>query len=170
MEIVNIFATYLYSFQYNTSSINEYDRLIALWRDVEYVNKFAKDNNVKNTDDFVAKVMQDAKDISLFLTNIVKDGSLLGTYFSPYNDNEMGFKVLSLQKGKNKKGSNLRLYAIKIAENLFVITGGAIKITQTTQEHPDMKEEHSKLNLAKQYLESKEVFDEETFYELLLSN
>ena len=168
MEIVNIFATYLYAFRYDNID-NEYRRLIKLWTDTEYVKKFAEDNNIKNKNNFIDKVAQDADDIDDFLKYIVEDGNLLGDYFAPYNDSELGFKILSLQKGK-KKQSNLRIYAIKIAENLFVITGGAIKITQTTQEHQDTKKEHTKLKQAKQYLESEGVFDEETFYELLNSN
>jgi hypothetical protein len=73
---------------------------------------------------------------------------------------------LSLQKGKLKK-NGLRYYAIKIDENCFIITGGAIKMTQTMQEHPDSVNELLKLEKGKSFLIKNGIIDDASFYELL---
>ncbi|NLA24310.1 MAG: hypothetical protein GX879_05015, partial [Bacteroidales bacterium] len=63
--------------------------------------------------------------------------------------------------------NQLRYYAIKIDDNCFLITGGAIKMSQKMQEHPDTNNELKKLNKAKEYFKEIGVFDAESFYELL---
>lgn len=73
--------------------------------------------------------------------------------------------MLSLQKGKIKR-NQLRLYAIKIDDDCFVITGGAIKMSQKMDEHEDTALELVKLNNARIYLNSKDVFNQDSFFEL----
>ena len=66
----------------------------------------------------------------------------------------------------------LRLYAIKIDEDTFVITGGAIKLPlhhlMDDREHTRI--ELQKLKSAKSYLKENGVFDEESFFEFLNEN
>ena len=50
----------------------------------------------------------------------------LSFYFVPLFDKEVGFKVLSLRKGKTSKQDGLRLYAIKIDDDLLIIQNGII--------------------------------------------
>ena len=52
-------------------------------------------------------------------------------------------------------------------ENCFVITGGAIKMSQKMQDHPDTNNELEKLMEARRYLKSNDVFDDDSFFELL---
>jgi hypothetical protein len=49
-----------------------------------------------------------------------------------------------------------------------VITGGAIKMSQTMQGHPDTDNELIKLKEARAYLKQNDVFDEDSFFELLI--
>ena len=73
-----------------------------------------------------------------------------------------------MQKGKIEEYKNtLRIYAIKIDENCFLITGGAIKMSQKMQDHPDSNNELSKINKAKEYLKDNDVVDEDSFYEFI---
>ena len=100
------------------------------------------------------------------LTSIAKGNNLLRLedFFVPLNDLETGTKTLSLRKGKRYK---LRLYAVRIDENLFLITGGVIKIVHKMKEHPDTQREKQKLQTAKMYLQRNYVFDSDSFYELI---
>jgi hypothetical protein len=50
---------------------------------------------------------------------------------------------------------------------MFVVTGGAIKLTRTMSEHPDTVKELSKLNRCKEYLNSMGIFDDHSFFETL---
>lgn len=49
-----------------------------------------------------------------------------------------------------------------------MITGGAIKMSQKNDDHPDTKNEMKKINRVKQFLQAHDVFDEDSFYELLI--
>ena len=59
------------------------------------------------------------------------------------------------------------MYAIRIDNNCFVITGGAIKMSQKMQDHKDTQEELKKLNKAKDYLADNDVHDIDSFTELI---
>ena len=166
MEIVNIFANKLFAIRYNGELDNEYDRLMELWTSVSYLNDFAIKNMVNDISFFVTKKLADAEDIQDLLDKIVSNNEDLETYFRPLFDKETGYKVLSFQKGKIVK-NELRFYALKIDDNCFLITGGAIKMTQTMQEHPDTNKELGKLSSVKLYLKTNHVFDGDSFYELL---
>ena len=53
----------------------------------------------------------------------------------------------------------LRLYAIRIDHNTFVITGGGIKLVRTMQEDKLLEEELQKLKDTQQYLIENNLFD-----------
>lgn len=165
MEIVRIFADQLFAFRYRDESDNEYDRLMDLWVDVAYLRSFAIKNKVLNVNEFINDILQDAEEIQDFLENLNQNNQPYGFYFEPLQFAERT-RVLSLQKGKIKR-NQLRLYAIKIDDDCFVITGGAIKMSQKMDEHEDTALELVKLNNARIYLNSKDVFNQDSFFELL---
>jgi hypothetical protein len=168
MKIVPIFANQLFAIQYTSKGSNEYDRLMDLWTNVEYLRNYAKNNQIQNTKEFIDNIIRDAEYIQDVLAKIEKEEEPLETFFRPLNDLETNITVLSLQKGKIKR-STLRLYAIKIDTNLFVITGGAIKLHDVwkMKDHPDTSKELKKLDRTRNFLKENDVFDEDSFYELL---
>ncbi len=169
MKIVTIFAEKLYTFHYPNETANEYDRLMELWTDVLYLREYAKKNSIADTTKFIRDIRNDAEYIQDLIEKMANNKGKLDTFFKPLDDLETRIKVLSLQKGKIRQ-SYLRLYAIKVDENLFVIVGGAIKLAYTMKEHPDTQHEKVKLERAKNYFQSEQVFDIDSFYELLMEN
>ena len=171
MKIVNIFANKLFSFHYDDQEDNEYDRLMDLWNDTEYVRSFLKENerdipygNTKISD-LIKWIREDAISIDDQLVTFVKsDGKELRTFFKPLVNSEYQFKVLSLQKGRRHY---LRLYAIKVDEGTFVITGGAIKLHHLMEDRLHTQLELSKLKCAQDYLKKHGVFDCDSFFEYL---
>jgi hypothetical protein len=125
-----------------------------------------KENNITNVKKIVKDILQDAEQIQDFLDNISINKEPYGFYFEPLQNSERN-KLLAFQKGKIKENI-LRYYAIKLDENCFVITGGAIKMSQKMQEHPDTTNELKKLEKARVYLKQNGVFDEDSFFELLI--
>ncbi|MDX2279964.1 MAG: hypothetical protein NW218_10275 [Saprospiraceae bacterium] len=87
-------------------------------------------------------------------------------YFSALNPAESKNPDLPLQKGKIRKDW-LRLYAVKIDHDCFVITGGAIKMSQAMQDHPDTNKELGKMRAARIFLRQNGVFDDDSFFEFL---
>ena len=61
----------------------------------------------------------------------------------------------------------LRVYAIRLEKNVFVITGGAIKLTHTMQDRLHTQEELNKLNQCRQYLLDNGVFDSDSFISMI---
>lgn len=166
MKIVDIFAHTLFTFHYQGEVDNEYDRLMDNWTDVSFLRSYAKKNKVENINQFVKDRLKDAEQIQDLLEEITSNKEPLEYYFRTLFDNESGAKILSLQKGKIEK-NGIRLYAIKIDENCFVITGGAIKMSQTMQDHPDSNEELKKIHRAKSFLQENTIVDKDSFYELI---
>ncbi len=164
MKIISIFADQLFAFHYDGEADNEYDRCMELWTDINFLKKYAQDNGIKNTTKFVNEVLEDAEQIQDFLEDINQNKEPFGFYFEPLQESEFK-KVLALQKGKIKRNI-LRYYAIKLDDNCFIITGGAIKMSQKMQDHPDTDNELRKLNKAREYLRKNGVFDEDSFFEL----
>lgn len=165
IKIVSIFASSLYAMHYEGEEQNEYIRLMYLWMDLSYLQQYAKDNNIKDRKAFVEEIPEDAESIQDFMDAVEEGEVALDAFFRPLDNMESGFKELSLQKGKSRRGSHLRLYAIRIDEETYVITGGAIKLVFTMQESEDLMEEKRKLEFAKAYLQSEGVFDKDSFQE-----
>ena len=167
MKIVAIFAEKLYACQYDNETFNEYARLMNLWTDVVYLRQYASQNYIADKWNFITEVMQDAKFIDDLIEEIIRDRAQLESFFRPLNDVETGVKILSFQKGKRYK---LRIYAVKLDKNLFLITGGAIKLVHKMKEHLDTQIEKDKLEQVKIYLKNNFVFDGDSFYELINEN
>jgi len=167
MKIVPIFAKKLFAFHYDDEVFNEYERLMNLWTDIEYLRNFAIENNVKEKKTFIENVKENAEYIQDIMEDISMDKGRLEHFFRQLNDLETGERELSLQKGKLSQ-CELRLYAVKIDNNLFVITGGAIKLKHIIKmdDHPDTFKEKKKLHKARDYFRENGVFDEDSFYEL----
>lgn len=169
MKIVSIFADRLFAFHYNDEMYNEYDRLMDLWIDVGYLHAYAKQNNVKDVSEFINDILQNTEEIQDVLDKINQTRQPYRSYFEPLQESERKKSILPFQKGKIRK-NQLRLYAIKLDDNCFVITGGAIKMSQKMEEHPDTAKELVKLNNARSYLNQNGVIDEDSFFELLSEN
>ena len=175
MKIVAIFAQRLFAFRYKDEADNEYNRLLDLWTDTEYVRNFLNANekdipNHKTKRKFVEYIRQDAYSIDEQLIRITETtDQSLSHFFKPLHNNEYEFKILSLQKGRQHC---LRLYAIKIDEDTFVITGGAIKLPlhHLMEDREHTRVELQKLERAKSYLRENGVFDEDSFFEFLNEN
>lgn len=172
MKIVNIFAYKLFAFHYEGEEDNEYDRLLDLWTNTEYVRNFLTENEKdipkgKTKRQFVEYIREDAQCIDEQLIKITETtDEPLSYFFQSLDNNEYQLKTLSLQKGRRHC---LRLYAIKIDNNTFVITGGAIKLPlqHLMQDREHTQLELEKLKKAKDFFKENGVFDEDSFYEFL---
>lgn len=175
MEIDCIFAPSLFAFRYEDEMDNEYDRLMYLWDDVEYIFEFLKNNREdipkdRSIEQLADWIVEDAIKIDEKLIEITEStDKTLSYFFQPLHNQEYKIKVLSLQKGKKGRKSCLRIYAIKISENIFVITGGAIKLPlhHLMEDREHTLEELKKLEKTKNFLKSKGVFDDDSFFEFI---
>lgn len=97
MKIVAIFAHRLFAFKYEGEADNEYDRLLDLWMDTEYVRSFLNANEKdipshKTKRQFVEYIREDAINIDEQLIRITETtDQLLSYFFKPLHNNEHRF-------------------------------------------------------------------------------
>ncbi len=173
----------LYSILYHTETQHEFIRLFEQWRDPEYLESFFSTHiddlqsgfwgNI-SIEDAIFQTMSEANSLEKELIKIAKMGkkdqySTLSSLFRPLFDNTTAINPLERNKVKGySKRSWLRMYAIRIDSNLFVITGGGIKLTPTMNERAHLKLELKKLDIVKDYLREEDNYDDHPIFELFI--
>lgn len=169
MKIVHTFVTGLYAFKYDDEEFDELTRLLEEWNDIQFLESFFEfhQNDLKyfkiDVETAKEQTIYEVNQLSDFLYDLSYNDSRLDYIFRPLNDLE--YKVTTLSKQKSKKRW-LRLYAIKIESDQYVITGGTIKLTHTMPERSHTREELLKLERCRKYLQSQGIFDLDSFNEL----
>lgn len=141
------------------------------WSDSAYLEQFLIDNK-KDYDDpdrfeMANRIIEEGYDIEAKILDIIDHESVrLDHFFRPLNNSEYQFRTLSLRKGRIQI---LRLYAIRIEQNTYVVTGGAIKLPfhHLMEDRPHTREELGNIQRVKSFLEANDVFDNDSFYEFL---
>lgn len=88
----------------------------------------------------------------------------LSLAFQPLHNHQ--YSLVNLQQVKAKtqiKKKWLRIYAIKIGPNTFIVTGGAIKLVGTMDENTYLLKEKQKLDDIKYYLKEEGILDQDDF-------
>ncbi len=189
MEIIPIFAPHLYAISYpktytavwdeevcsyfeeeEIGEIDEFERCFELWSNPLYLyNYFVKNERFLNNRFWKNISIEDAAKITKqkaleFEELLTENKSDIESLFRPLDNRQI--KFAELIKGKSKYDW-LRLYAIKIDTNRFLITGGAIKLTNIMEEHESTRNELRKLEKIKNYLVALGVIDGDSFDEIL---
>lgn len=165
MKIACIFENQLYSFHYNEYDENEYDRNLNQWSNTAYLFEFAKENNIQDIVAFLDEIYYNLEELEDLINEIAETDGQFKRIFIPLEHSETN-KTISLRKGKINH-NRLRLYAIKLIDELFIITGGAIKMSQRMPDHPGTAKELVKLSAARQYLDINDIHNEDAFFELI---
>lgn len=161
--------------RYRPGQPDEFERLFELWiRNTEYLFRFFLDNRKSLQSGFyrgtsieqaVRSTRYEAKYLQKTLLPLAQ-GGIQGNYcslqelFRPLGNNE--YRLCSLQKSKARGNSEkrwLRIYAIRFAENCFVVTGGAIKLT-FDMAAPHLNDELKKLEMTRLFLIDNDLRDQ----------
>ncbi len=171
MKIIPIFEPYLFSIQYENEEFDELERLFENWTDIEILEEFfeSNKNDLKyfrmDIEEAIIETGIEAKAFrKKMLTLLNEDKPELDSLFENLDVNETRIYELLKQKSKRRW---LRLYAIRIDRNSYLITGGAIKLTLKMDERPHTQLELDKLDRCKNYLRDNNVFDFDSFKEML---
>ncbi|TXE10335.1 hypothetical protein ES711_00010 [Gelidibacter salicanalis] len=182
MKIIDTFAIVkesLYSVQYDTEELNEFAKCFELWNDPIYLREFFEqhkedlDNKFWNGISIEQAIIKTKEDARLFeeeILYIAESGKTerletLSTLFEPLSQRVIG-ENLERDKAKGmKRPSWLRIYAIRIEANLFVVCGGAIKLTPTMNTRDHLILELDKLEFTRNYLQEEDDENLE-FFEL----
>ncbi len=172
MKIIPIFAKQLYAFHFDDEKQHELQRLLELWNNTAYLYDFVKNNKKdvpykKTLDEMVLQLQEDASEIEdNFYEISINPEKRFVDFFKPLDNQEYRIDInLSKQKGRK---NYLRLFAIKIDENFFVTTGGAIKFHHLNDTRIHTKNEMQKIDRCRDYLKVNGVTDTESFQEFLI--
>lgn len=170
MKIINTFVPRLTAFKFHPK--DELERNLDLWTDEKYLYAYFEKNKseltyfkVKTVKEAVLKTIEQTRQIQEKLYEYILDETKnLDELFLNLDDNQYHETVLSKQKSKQFW---LRLYAIKIESNHYVITGGAIKLVHKMEQSELSIKEKQTIENCRNYLLDKGVYDADSFYELI---
>lgn len=178
MELFRIFDNCLFVFKHLGESKDEFERLFDLWRDTEYLEQFFVDHeaDLKNgfwgtisIEDAILKTLSDAQHFEeklLKLSAMSADDKNKGleSLFEPLHNSQT--HVIDLNKSKAKR-SWLRIYALRAEKNIYIITGGAIKLTANMHEREHTNAELRKIEQCRDFLIEQGIFDADGLIEEL---
>ncbi|NDV65900.1 hypothetical protein [Bacteroides sp. 224] len=161
----------LWAIQYPNQESDELTRLFDEWNNPIVLYDFFKKNwndttyfQISSIREAIEKTIEESE----VLERIVLD-------ISPDADLDIIFRNLSnythelyLEKAKGKiNRSWLRLYAIKLSTGIYIITGGAIKLTATMEEREHTRQELVKIENVRNFLIENGIVDEDGFFDYI---
>jgi len=163
---------------------DEFSRLFNNWQDPEYLDNFFNKHkadlqkefyNYISIEDAIQKTIDEAYKFQQKILLIAEKGKenfskSLQTLFVPlYNSEKEVYPIPDYQRSKTygSHKSWLRIYAIRIEENVFIITGGAIKLTKTMNEREHLIKELNKIEEIKEFLISEGIIDNDSIVDFL---
>ena len=168
----------LWAVRYEGATDNELFLLFEQWNDVVWLRKFFKENfdDLKSyfriTD--INQAISETIDDSEILEGVIMDISPkanLDSIFRPLSNNRTLAELLEKMKARGEKtiqhSSWLRIYAIRLADGKYIITGGAIKLTATMQERPHTQKELDKIEKVRRFLLEEGIVDDEGFIDYM---
>lgn len=162
---------HLWAVRYDGEEENELYKLFDNLSDVTFLRSFFKENQAdlskfKLTID--AAVEDTIDDINNLIDMFLDECNNIESLFQPLSQNTCLY-YLEKKKAKgfriNGHSSWIRIYAIKLEENFFIITGGTIKLTQKNQDRKHTDDELRKLEKVRVRLCELGVFDRDGFIE-----
>ncbi|MBT6004406.1 MAG: hypothetical protein HN778_20760 [Prolixibacteraceae bacterium] len=170
MKLVSIFGENLFAIKYEGEEKDEFARLFELWQDAEYLeqffdthkadlqNGFWGDINVEGaifeTSDYAENLEQRLRKLSKQSPNVLLDG--LDELFEPLHNSQI--QIITLNKSKAKE-TWLRIYALRVDTNAYIITGGAIKLTQKMNDRKHTNRELLKIENCRTFLLEQGIID-----------
>lgn len=177
MEIVRIFADQLTSFRYDTDRPDEFSWLFNQWQDSEFLYEFFTEHIADLQSGFfgsisllaaIRQTRDEARRLEKKLLQLAQGKpDNLDSIFEPLRLEEPIELTRSKAKGDQPK-TWLRVYAIKLESNVYVVTGGAIKLTRSMQDREHTRLELRKFERCRDFLREQGIIDIDGLSELIL--
>lgn len=168
----------LWSVQYEGDDFNALQMLFDQWEDPMWLRDFF----LKNIDDLslyfkitdvnqaIFDTLEDREKLQCLILDISPDADL-DKLFRPLDNNRTQEMLLGKEKARLKNtprhASWLRIYAIKLEPGIYIVTGGAIKLTATMQEREHTLKELEKMEKVRTHLLEQNIVDADAFVDYL---
>ena len=191
MKIVHIFGPEggaengegLWAVEYEGEGVNEFEKLVRLWDDPVYMLEFCREHLSDLWEKFgyeidlgaaMNELMAEADGLLQYLGKLATQGLAgfnLQYIFKPLDSSKTALTELQLSKGvfNNRTGQvpKLRIYAVRIDKNTYVVTGGAVKLTNRMQDRPHTYEQLHRLRTVREWLKEQGIYYSEDLIDLL---
>ena len=171
MEFVRILDDgRLWAVRYEGEEEDCFDSLFACWYDMSWLTGFFKENlsdlssyfRVTDVYQAVLDTVEEASCLECLMLDLSPDANL-DSLFRHLENSRFSEMSLGKEKAKGRGGrkhsSWLRVYAIKMDPGVYLVTGGAIKLTATMVERRHTLAELAKMEKVRNYLIDNGVFD-----------
>lgn len=168
----------LWAVRYDGEKDNALDSLFDRWNDVAWLRAFFKANSkdlesyfkITNINEAIERTIDDSDRLEAIIMDISPEANL-DLIFRPLSNSRIAECLLGKEKARLKdlvgRSSWLRIYAIKLAKGVYIVTGGAIKLTATMQEREHTAEELAKIEKVRNFLIDERIVDDDSFIEYI---
>jgi len=166
---------------YDGDEENVFTSTFRQWGDIQWLKNFFTENvadlssffKVTDVDEAIFDTLEDRKAFRCVILDAI-DNDRLSELFRPLDNCVTSEMSLRKDKAKinrmSKHPSWLRLYAIKFADDGFLITGGAIKLTLRMSEREHTLSELARMEKVRSFLISEGAVDIDGLMELSNEN
>ncbi len=167
---------HLWAVQYEDCLDNVLYTLFDQWNDVKWLRSFFKNNivdlaayfKITDVNQAIYDTIEDSERLQCLIMDISPDANL-DEIFRPLENNRTSEMLLGKEKARlrntPKHASWLRIYAIKLDPGIYIITGGAIKLTRTMQEREHTLVELARMERVRNFLLENDIVDMDSFNE-----
>ena len=168
----------LWAVRYDNSLDNVLDTILDQWNDVRWLRSFFKQNigdlasyfKITDVNQAIYDTIEDSEKLQCLIMDISPDANL-DEIFRPLENNRTSEMLLGKEKARlhntPRHASWLRIYAIKLEPGIYIITGGAIKLTRTMQEREHTLLELARMEKVRSFLIDNDISDVDSFNDYL---
>lgn len=168
----------LWAVRYENCLDNVLDTILDQWNDVVWLRTFFKKNigdlasyfKITDVNQAIYDTIEDSERLQCLILDISPDANL-DEIFRPLDNSRASEMLLGKEKARlhnaPRHASWLRIYAIKLEQGIYVITGGAIKLTRTMQEREHTLVELARMEKVRRFLLDNDITDNDSFSDYL---
>ena len=167
----------LWAVKYDEDAINVLGLLFRYWSDIDWLADFFSSNKadlernfqIRSVDKAIYDTLMDVEELECMILDLAEDSDL-DKMFRPLNNMRTSELLLGKEQAKGKRGAHpswLRLYALRLEKGVYLITGGAIKLTLKMNEREHTQKELTKLEKVRSFLLSENIIDNDSFVEYM---
>ena len=164
--------------RYDACLDNVLDSILGQWNDVIWLRAFFKANindlasyfKITDVNQAIYDTIEDSERLQCLIMDLSPD-AVLDRIFRPLECSRTSEMLLRKEKARLRNtprhASWLRIYAIKLEPGIYVITGGAIKLTRTMQEREHTLVELARMEKVRRFLLDNDIADKDSFVDYI---
>lgn len=143
--------------------------MVAQFLQTEY-RRLASYFKITDVNQAIYDTIEDSERLQCLIMDISPDANL-DRIFRPLENSRTSEMLLGKEKARLRNtpqhASWLRIYAIKLEPGIYIITGGAIKLTRTMQEREHTLVELARMEKVRRFLLDNDIADKDSFMDFL---